>query len=511
MPITLERYVDIQSAVIGGAQAQARSLIGLRFTSNPLVPADAQVIARDAASVGAYFGLASLEYAFARDYFAYRSKQPVNRPSALRFAAHVSTARPPRIYGAPDTYTVQQFTAITDGAFGLAMGEVDAQVEGVNLSAVTSLADVATALQTAIRAVPDGGPVFAQATVSYDPVRAAFVLTGGADGNAAVQVSAPEEGTDISFLLGWDNPLTIRSAGAAAETSAQSLTRANQLNDSFGSFSFGSLLPVAEQVEVAQLNANYNVKYMFLAWTVPQQVQALATALSPIPSTGVHVNGLATAQKFNEALPAAILATIDFTARNSLPNFMFQQNPLWNGIAYSDVSDDQVANLYDPLRINYYGATATAGQDILFYQRGYLGGSATALQDMTVHAGEQWLKAQAKADLMNLLLGLNSIPANNDGRGLVMAALTGGVIEMGLLNGTIIAEKAFTVTQKAAVTELSGDANAWQQVQTAGYWLDARVVSEAGPSNLTEYKIVYTLIYSKRDVVRKIEGSHNLV
>src|SRR5690606_28680600 len=132
-------------------------------------------------------------------------------------------------------------------------------------------------------------------------------------------------------------------------------------------------------------------------------------------------------------------------------------------------------------------------------------------QDMTVYAGEQWLKAQVKADLINMLLNLNSLPANNDGRALVMVNLTGGAIETALLNGTILIDKALTQNQQAAITEMTGDGNAWPQVQTSGFWLDARVEPLTGPSNLTEYRVVYTLIYAKRDVVRRIEGSHNLV
>lgn len=511
MPISLERFVDIESAVIGAPQAQARQLVGLRFSTNPLVPADAFVTARDALSVGDYFGMDSAEYSFALDYFNYRSKQPARRPPMLRFAAHVGADRAPRVFGAPGTYNVQQFNSITDGSFGITMGENVVQVNDLDLSAIVSLADVATAVQAAIRAVADGGPVFADAVVAFDSDRSAFILVGGAAGASPMAITAGETGTDISYLLGWDNALTVTSPGAAARTPAESLAAANNFNDSFGSFSFDYDMPVADQLAVAQLNATLNVKFMFLAWTNPQDLNALANALVSIPGSAVHVNGVSTTAKHSESLPAAILASIDFGARNSLPNFMFQQNPAWFGVGYGDVNDDMTADQYDAMRVNYYGNTATAGQDIQFYQRGYMTGGPTSPQDMTVYAGEQWLKAQVKADLINMLLNLNSLPANNDGRALVMVNLTGGAIETALLNGTILIDKALTQNQQAAITEMTGDGNAWQQVQTSGFWLDARVEAFTGPSNLTEYRVVYTLIYAKRDVVRKIEGSHNLV
>ena len=42
-------------------------------------------------------------------------------------------------------------------------------------------------------------------------------------------------------------------------------------------------------------------------------------------------------------------------------------------------------------------------------------------------------------------------------------------------------------------------------------WVDVRIVSETGQGGTTEFKIVYTLIYSKDDVVRKVEGTHTLI
>ena len=64
--------------------------------------------------------------------------------------------------------------------------------------------------------------------------------------------------------------------------------------------------------------------------------------------------------------------------------------------------------------------------------------------------------------------------------------------------------------QQIAVTQLTGDPEAWRDVQINGYWADAVVVERTGESDITEYVVNYTLVYSKNDVVRKISGSHNL-
>ena len=64
---------------------------------------------------------------------------------------------------------------------------------------------------------------------------------------------------------------------------------------------------------------------------------------------------------------------------------------------------------------------------------------------------------------------------------------------------------------KVFVTQQTGDPLAWLQVQNIGYWVDATIVAFVGPGNTTEYKAVYTLIYSKDDAIRSVEGTHSLV
>ena len=78
-------------------------------------------------------------------------------------------------------------------------------------------------------------------------------------------------------------------------------------------------------------------------------------------------------------------------------------------------------------------------------------------------------------------------------------------------NGTIITGKNITVAQQIAITQISGDPEAWRDVQINGYWADAIVVERTGETGVTEYVVNYTLAYAKNDVVRKISGSHNLI
>jgi hypothetical protein len=153
---------------------------------------------------------------------------------------------------------------------------------------------------------------------------------------------------------------------------------------------------------------------------------------------------------------------------------------------------------YTALRINFYGNTETAGQLINFYMKGYMMGLATSPQFQNLYSNEIWLKDAIAASLLNLFLALSQIPANNTGRSQALA------------NGTISVGKALTTTQKLYIGQITGSATAWQQVQNVGYWVNV-VFVQSVVNGVAQYKAVYTLVYSKDDVILKIEGSDILI
>ena len=493
MSISIERYVSITSGVTGAQAVAQRELIGLRFSTNPRVPVGAHVVVANASDAADYFGTTSDEYKFAVQYFEYTSPAPASRAEKLRFAAHVDIARPARIYGEDVATTLAEFQAVTAGALTVTLAGVTANLTGINLSTAASLADVATAVTTAIAGE------FAGSVVSYDALAGTFNLVTASTGTADISVTS----TALSELMGWGAG-AILSPGSDALSPLESLQAAEQVTDSFGSFSFGATLTTAEIVELAQYNASLNLKYMYLQSVTPATAQAVSAAVLGIPSVGLVLN--ATAGEFKEALPQAIMAATNYSLRSATVNYMYRRV----GGLTADVTTDAGANLYDGLRVNYYGETANAGQKIAFFQRGFLCGGATDALDMGVHANEQWLKAYLTARLLSLQLSLGKIPANNEGRGYVLAQVTDAA-NLAKFNGTILPGKTLTTAQQIATTQITGDADAWRDVQINGYWADAAVVERTGEAGVTEYVIQYTLVYSKNDVVRKIQGSHNLI
>ena len=207
--------------------------------------------------------------------------------------------------------------------------------------------------------------------------------------------------------------------------------------------------------------------------------------------------------QFPEQMPMMIEAATDYDGLNTVQNYEFQQ---FVGITPS-VTSDTDANTYDALSINYYGSTQNAGQVISFYQKGVLQGLAIDIIDMNAYVNEIWLKDAASVAVMNLLLAVSQVPANAQGRNQILGTVQ-GVVNQALNNGTISVGKTLNQAQQSYITNATGDPLAWYQVQAAGYWLDVVITSSGVP---LVYTATYTLIYSKDDVIRKVNGTHTLI
>lgn len=504
MSISITEYVDIISGVGAGTTVAQRELITRLFTTNAAIPAGSVVEVTTLADVETLFGTNSDEYRRATKYFGWVSKI-VTKAKKLSFAHFAETNEAPSIRGAAPATQIASWQAVTDGGFTLQVGSQSAQVEDLDFSAAASLADVAAIIQTGIRA--EAGSNFAGATVTYDNVRQRFNASfpGATAVPAAVMVSAPTTGASIVALSGWTSAATFGS-GATAQSPLEAVTASTVLSDNFGSFGFIDDLTLEQWTEIGAWVQAQNVKYIALVPVTYVNRSAWSDALSSFGGVAMTlVNDPNT--DHDEDIPGIILAATDYTKRNAAPNYMFN---VFSGVT-AKVTDTAVARELNGLRINYYGQTQTAGQNLSFYQRGIVSGTAATPSQMGVFGNEMWFKSAATSNLMSLLLNLPLIPATDEGRGMVLASLQ-DVINRALFNGTFAVGKELTSDQKAYIVQITDDERAWHQVQNLGYWIDAVVTQTTdSESGVTEYQIDYTLLYSKADAVNKITGRDILI
>ena len=499
MAIPFNRYVDITSGVGAGAGVRERDLIGRIFSTNELIPPGSFVEFESADAVLDYFGSASDEYAIASFYFGWISKN-ITKPEKISFGRWVDVAVAPMIFGDVKTQALASYTSITAGTISMTLGGVTNTIGPIDFSGAASLAAVAALIQTSIRT--ETGGMWTGATVSYDAVRGSFNFEGGSTGNANIIVAAGGGGTDFAAQLGW---LTgaILCEGSAIESITDTLANSAELSDNFGSFAFISTLTTDQIVEAAEWNDTQNNKFIYCVPVTDSNAAAVSAEL--IDVSGAAMTLSIEAGEYPELVPMIILAATDYARRNSAVNYMFTQFELT-----PSVTTDSDANTYDPLRVNYYGRTQTAGQFLDFYQRGTMGGLATDAVDQNVYANEIWLKDAAGSSIMTLLLSLPKVSANNAGK-IQLQGVLQSVIDQALFNGVISVGKTLSTAQKLFISQITGDDLAWHQVQNNGYWYGVTFETYVTVDSRTEYKAVYTLVYSKDDAIRKVDGTHVLI
>lgn len=486
MAISQTKYIDITSGVGGEATASRRELIGRVISSNSLIPVD-KILEFNQSQAAKYFG-SSPEGQIASKYFAFISKS-AQQANKISFARYVTEAVAPFIRSTISFSGVSSFTSVDDGAFDLTIGNTTSNITGLDFTDETTLSDIASAISVKLSG----------ATMSYTD--GAFVLTGSNTGNISISVSAPASGTNVLPLLGFDvasNP--IISAGGVAESPVQCMKRTTALSDNFGSFMFVDSLTDAQKKEVAEWNAGKNVMFMYSVGADSASYADTQTALDGQDGSGITFD---VHNAYAEYMPCVLLATTPYNAgRQATKNFMYQQFPA----DVPSVDNDTLAQTLDALRINYLGSTSQAGSTISFYQDGVLQGS---ISDMSVYCNEIWLKDAIKTEFMNLLVGLEQLPANDQGRGLARGILQ-SVIDEALVNGVIQAGKTLTNVQRAYITSLTSDSDAWRDVENLGYWLDVKI-SQYIENEIVKYKVNYLLVYSKGDSIRKVEGTDILI
>ena len=122
-----------------------------------------------------------------------------------------------------------------------------------------------------------------------------------------------------------------------------------------------------------------------------------------------------------------------------------------------------------------------------------------------------WLKSDIIAGILTMFLALPAVPANDQGRAIVLGVLQKS-INKAKDNGTISSGKTISEIQQQYITRLSGDPLAWRQVQNIGFWVNVTFSSYVNSNtHLTEWKASYTLIYSKDDQIRFVDGQDIMI
>ena len=497
MPIPFRNYVDISSNVGGAAAAAARDLMLRLFSISDQIPDNTVVEFADAASVGVYFNSTiGQEFLQAQFYFNFVGKLGT-QASLISFAAWAQAATFAHVIGDDTHDDLDTLKLITDGTIEVTVGSNVASLTGLDFSADASLSDVADKIETAL--VLESG--FAASTVVYEGAPGRFVFTFGVSGAQVCSIAPVGSGTDIITPIGWNEPEVRISDGSNITTLTTALQQTSALSNNFGSFATIPTLDAAEDLEAATWVDGENVTFMYLQKVLAADVASNFSALGGLSGVGATLYSASVAE-FPWLLPGAIFGATQYLRRNSAANYMFQID----GALSALVTTGTLAATYDAASTNYYGNTQQAGSVLEFYQRGVLFGTVQDPLGMGIFANEIFLKDSIGVALINLLIAINALPANSAGVAQVLATIQPS-LDVSLNAGIISVGRTLTVTQRAFVQGVTGDANSYIDLETIGYWITA-IVAEPTPGN---FEIQYTLLYTKNDAVRKITGVNSLV
>lgn len=499
MSINQKKYIDVISGIGGEAEVGRKSLGARLLVKNALVSTGRVLEFTSAADVGAYFGTDTREYTFAAKYFGFVSKA-VTRADRISFARYTPEAVTATLRAVKSETALAAWQAVTEGSMIVTINGFSFQIADASFSSASTLNDVAGLVQSAIRANNSAGEAWSQAVVSY--ANNVFTLTCGESGAMSIAFAGPpENGADISAMLGWNQAsMPVVSGGAAAETITAALDRIADLSNNFGSFAFIDELTIAEIAEAAAWTALQNVQYLYSVNVTPANYLQIREAVK-------GKDGVALTYDINDSMaefmPMALMAATDYSRVNGVINYMYQ--PFNDEMAA--VTETVLSDVLDAEAINYLGQTQQAGKQITFYQRGFLQGE---ISDIGVFANEIWLKDGLITEWLNMFLALNKIPASESGVDRMRTAAQ-SVLDEAKNNGTILPGKTLTQVQKAYITEQTGEDDAWHQVYTQGYWLRPVLQQRLNSAGEVEYYLNYVLIYSKGDSIRKVEGSNILI
>ncbi len=404
--IPASAIVSVNPSVIG-AGGSPLALNGIFLTTNAAVPIGTAMPFANAAAVSSFFGPASAEYAAAVIYFAGRDNAPI-LPNLVYFVQYNTTAVSAYLRGGSvASLTLAQLQAIT-GVLSVTVDGTLKTSSAINLSAATSFSNAATIIAAAFTAL--GG------TVTYDSVRGAFVITSATTGVAStISVGS---GTIAAGLMLTTATGAVTSQGAAIATPAAAMNSVVAITQNWAAFAPLFEPVVADKLAFSAWVNGQNKRYVYVQFdsdvTATQAGNTTSWGAQLVASASdgsVPIYGNVT----HAAFVLGTIASIDFTRTEGRITFAFKSQ---SGLA-ATVFDQTSASNLQANGYNFYGAYATANQNFNFFYPGLVSGKYNFLDEFI---NEIYLNNAFQLALVSLLVGVNSIPYNANGYGLVDAA-----------------------------------------------------------------------------------------
>lgn len=297
------------------------------------------------------------EYKVAQIHF---SQSP--KPKELMIGRRILAAFSGSLKSGLRSTTLADYTAVTAGGFDISVNGTLRQVHGVNLSAVTDMAGVAAAVQTALRTETSSTE-----TVTFDGSN--FVITSATTGTSSVINYAVAPTTadtdDIGIIMGLTAVKgAIKTVGGAAEDIEDSLTALARIDGSW--YGFHCTKEVDDDALLdASAWAEANTKFHLISYASPAAYDGTSSADlgSRLKAAGYKrtLIQFSSTTDYACASGGARLLQVNYDQINSTITLEFKQEP---GVVPENLTSTQYAALEAK---NYcYLATVSNGFVMIF-------------------------------------------------------------------------------------------------------------------------------------------------
>ena len=487
MSINANRLVSITPRVISGGSADLETN-GLIITANALISADTPALSFSTAKeIGAFFGYESNEYKVGSQYFAGVTNQ-TKTIKTLWFGRDLTAVGSAWIRGGASP-TLAVLKLITDGAFNIDLNGSAVIITAVDLSACTSLSDVATVIEGK----------FTNATVTYNSDLNKFIITSTITGASSTigYATAPASGTDLGLVLGLTADTgAVLSQGNDALTVAANMDRITGVTRNFVGFTTLSAVSDSVAVDYAAW-ADIDDDYVYFYHSNNSNLLSKSTNTSSVPVTLQAYN--TTASIFGDAYDAAFMlaigASIKWDSANALKTWFAKSTSGLNAKVLSDTE----AEALESIRCNYIGQFATRNAEFTLLNRGCLSGTLYGFIDVLY--GAIWLRARLQRGLMDCFAGNNRIPYNANGYG-ILATFIAEAVQEALGNGVIDVGLAISDSQKSIImNEIDEDISV--ELLNNGYWY--KISDPTANARADRQSPVMAMYYTYAGSVQQIE------
>lgn len=454
MTIPASDIVNVNPGVIG-AGGNSLSLNGVFITKNSALPSTGVQQFSNADDVALFFagGSTSVEANAARIYFNGYTNSTI-KPDTIIFAPYFDAA-------AAGWFQTGSYATIPLNTLKSATGNLTLSVNGTNItgalnfSTITSFSDAATIIQTA----------FAGTTVVFNAYNSTFRITSntvGTGGTVTYVSDTLPAAIHATYVTG-----TLTSAGTAVSTPASAMDNVKVSTQNWATFSVLFTCDLTAKQAFTAWSGAQNQRYLYVCTDndsgaiTPNNAATFGALAKVAKSDGVVIN-YAPAGFDISSFICGTVASIDFTRANGRITSAFKfQAGLTPTATTQAVANALLGNGY-----NFIGSYATANDQFTFYNNGQV---PSVWKFVDSYVNQIQLNSQFQLVLMNLFVGTNSIPYNEQGYALIRASLQ-GPIDDALNFGSIRTGVALSDAQKAQVNQAAGRDVA-SLIETQGYYL----------------------------------------